>query len=60
MAHTNQEESSFLREKEDSLSTLSIKPVKHPKSLLKKVIAQFQEDMLQYEEGTYQIDAIFR
>ncbi|HAE24008.1 MAG TPA: hypothetical protein DCG33_01590 [Prevotellaceae bacterium] len=59
MAQTNLEDFSLSLVKEDSISLLSIKPVKHPKKLLKQVIAQFQEDRMQYKEGTYQIDAIF-
>ena len=47
-------------EKEDSLSSLSIKPIKRPKKLLKQVLTRLLLDMQQKQIASkYQIEAIF-
>ena len=54
------QESSFSFEKEDSISSLSIKPVKKPYRLLDRILRRIKKNMLpNYEFGTYRIDATF-
>ena len=55
-------DSAFLdAEKEDSMSLLSIKPVKHPKKLLKQIFERFNEDLKEtHMSRRYIVEGTFR
>ena len=55
-------DSTFLdAEKEDSMSLLSIKPVKHPKKLLKQIFERFNEDLKEtHMSRRYIVEGTFR
>jgi len=54
-------DSDFSGEKEDSMSTLSIKPVKRPKKLLKQVINRLHKDLKEtHQARSYHVEGTFR
>ncbi len=54
-------DSAFWDEKEDSLSSLAIKPVKHPKKLLKQVINRLHKDLQEtHQARSYRVEGTFR
>ncbi|MBP5394048.1 MAG: hypothetical protein J6Y59_09565, partial [Bacteroidaceae bacterium] len=55
-------DSTFLdAEMEDSMSLLSIKPVKHPKKLLKQIFERFNEDLKEtHMSRRYIVEGTFR
>mgnify|MGYP006988850623 CR=1 FL=1 len=52
--------SAFMAEMEDSVSSLSIKPIKRPEKLLKQIVERLKLDLQQeHETCSYQIEASF-
>ena len=53
-------DSAFLAEKEDSISSLYIKPIRKPEKLLRRIISRIQMDMKQkHEVCRYQVETTF-